>query len=231
MLCFTDDHASCEQIQARLINDTIVALHQPEKLRCWLFNSLEPFGKNFERTLINVTMADGTIRKLYIPSSKVLGSNHTILYCNETKHCEWDITPSNTALFHTKLATTNSIFPTFPDTADPNLQFSHTTEESSNTNTVVGTSKTNMVPSPILPCCYKSWEPPTEMKIIFGFRDGTSLNYQDIEQWILFYVHRAITNLCIKIKTIMITIDIEDNNKLNRDLVSLQHQVIYTLVL
>ena len=225
MLCFTDRRASCEQIKARLINDTIIALRQPAKLRCWLFNSPEPFGKNFQRTLINVKTTDG-VRKLYIPSSKVSKFNHSTLYCNETMFCEWTITPSNATLFHTKLVTTNSIFPTLP--MPSNLQYStELSEESitSSTNTVVGTSKTNMVPSPILPCCYKWIEPPTEMNIIFGFRNVISLSYEDTEQWVLFYVHRTITNLCIKSTTIIFTIEIEDENKLSRDIVSLQYQV------
>ena len=222
MLCFIDHDTSCEKIQGRIVNDTITALRQPEKLRCWLFNSLKPFGNNFKRTLIKVTTSEGNVSELYIPSSKLSKSNHSTLYCNEQKFCEWTITPSNSTFFHTKLVTTNSIFPTSP--IHPNSQCS--TGSCDKSNTVVATSITKMVPSPILPY-YRPWlNPPTEVKIIFGFRDTISLNYLDIEDWMLYYVHRIITNLCIKKVVVMVTIDIEDANQLSREIVSLQHQVI-----
>ena len=219
-MCFTDHNASCEQIRKRIVNDTLTALHQPEKLRCRLYNLLEPFGNNSKKTLINISTNDGNVSELYVPSSILSRSNHTTLYCNEQKFCEWTITTSNATLFHTTLVTTNSIFPT--SSIHPNSLCSTESCDTSNTNTIAATK---MVPSPIP--YYRPWLGlSTEEKIIFGFRDTISLNYQDIEEWMLYYVHRTITNLCIKTTIIMITIDIEDANQLDRDIVSLQHQVI-----
>ena len=180
-------------------------------------------------------MADGKITTLYIPSSKVLGSNHS-LYCDEAKLCVWVITPSKTnrpSLIPITSTTATSMEQCFVGDKWCERRTSSVlaTTKSITTSVELGTTniivlKSSVISRPTMTPNTKSFI--TEAKIIFGFFDDvSSLNYQDIEQWVWINAKTTVTHSCIHKRSIKLTIKINDINRLSRDLVSVQYQVIY----
>ena len=202
---FTDYHESCEQIKSGFRNDTIDALEQATKLRCWLYNSLEPFSNNFNRTQIFVKLSNGETYKLYVPTEKIMKDmiNHT-LSCDTTKVCAWEIVKTSAAI---------------PSTPTPSAPT---------------TSKSRVVPTVSSCCADRSChEPIKEIKIIYEFYDDediSGLSHQDIVEWTRKSVHVHTNDYCLYRRTLKMTLPVDDLNKINRDLVSVQYEVMNELL-
>ena len=201
MICFIDYQASCEDIKSGFTNDTIEALEQATKLRCRLYNSV--FGKKFNRTQIFVKFSNGETSKLYVPAEKIseVMTNHT-LSCNAAKVCTWEIV---------KTAAT-----TIPSTPTPSAP---TTSKS----VVVPTNSTCHAGR----SCHEAIK---EIKIIYEFYnddDVSSLSYQDIAEWTRKRVKTHTTHYCVSRVMLKMTLPVNnDINEINRDLVSVQYEVM-----
>ena len=176
-----------------------MALQQAEKIRCSLYNSAEPFGKNFNRTLVNVRLADGMSVKLYIPGR--FSKANQFLDCDKKKVCVYK---------------NNIVMPSTPASIMA-------------TTTMSTTSKSSMVPSPRPTSMVPRPRPSDEWKIIFGFYDNddvSSLSNEDVSQWTWSNMKRGVNHYCVKKKSLKLTIPAEDVNQLSRDMVSIQYQVM-----
>ena len=203
-----------------------MALQQAEKIRCLLYNSAEPFGKNFNRTLVNVRLADGMSVKLYIP--RKFSNTNQILDCDEKKFCVYknntvmsSTTPSIMATTTMSTTSKSGTVPSPRSTSKSSVVPSpRSTSKSSTVPSPRSTSKSSTVPSP---------RPSDKWKIIFGFYDDddiSSLSNEDVSQWTWSNMKRGVNHYCVKKTSLKLTIPAEDVNQLSRDMVSLQYQVI-----
>ena len=164
--------------------------------------------------------------------------------------CVWDITPNKTN--HTKLVSAISVTATSMEQhcfggnkwcerrSSPVLSTTKSITTSmqpipnlisclDTTNIVV--SKSSTILRPTVTHCkddnHNTKSFITEMKIIFGFFDDvSSLNYEDGWVWVWSKAQTSVTNSCIHKRTIKATIKINDINRLSRDLVLVQYQVM-----
>ena len=204
LLCLIDYRASCDQIKEGFKNDGVEALRQASKLRCWMFNSNEPFGKNFNRTLIYVKLSDGETFKLFVPTETISSAmaNRT-LTCDQAKICIWD-----------NIRTTAAIPPT-PTQSAPTASMS----------TELPTCRADR-------SCHEPVE-EMKVKITYHFYDDdvSSLSHQDIAQWTWKTTKRYANDYCIQKRTIKMALPVEGNiNELSRDLVSVQYEVMNVII-
>ena len=205
MLCFIDHRASCDEIKEGFKSDGVAALQQASKLRCWMFNSNEPFGKSFNRTLIYVKLSDGETFKLFVPTEIISSvmANRT-LTCDQAKICTWD-----------NIRTTAAIPPT-PTQSTPTASMS----------TELPTCRSRR-------SCHEPVD-ETEIKITYHFYDDdnvNSLSQQDIAQWTWKTTKRYPNNFCIQKRTIKITLPVQGSmTDLNQDLISVQYEVMNVII-
>lgn len=171
---------------------------------CQLYN-IEPFANNFNRSLIQVRLEDGSTTKLYVPSREVPG-NSDALYCDGDYSCVWN---NNTM----PIPSSSGTSPNIKTTPTPTTPYWN-----------------NLVPISTLSChdgskrCKITHE--QKMKMIFYFsNDLSSLRSKDVEEWISFYLKRTAHNMCIKTTSVKLTILMDNVNQVNNDVVSLQYQV------